>query len=185
MPQNGSVTLLNLSKNFTRKTVAGASRSGAGYCCVLWWRLMAVHKSECVKQSPLKLPTEKWRQLKSSLSHRMFYPQYEVLNNFMSEKPTSSNSENSQHGTDAVRQKDARYSKVWKGVEKSQGLELLLGRGRRGLYDLSFLQVRNHKPINLSRARYALCDPQATKGECFWTSQPSPKSQLCLIFFWH
>jgi len=71
----------------------------------------------------------------------MFYPQYEVLNHIMAKGPTSSNSEKSQHRTDAVRLKRHRilqgvmlwgvraWHSCWMGNERRVWSIFLVDRG--------------------------------------------------------
>lgn len=143
---------------------------------------MAMHKSECMKQSPLELPTAKveviWKSqdvLSVVWSHESFYAQETNIIKFREITAWDRHNET----------KNTRRSKVRRNIKKSQGLEFLLHGGMRDEYHLSVLQIGNCKPMELLRSHYVLCDPQVSKGKCFKASQPSSKSQLLSVFFWH
>lgn len=143
---------------------------------------MAMHKSECMKQSPSELPTAKveviWKSqdvLSVVWSHESFYAQETNIIKFREITVWDRHNET----------KNTRRSKVRRNIKKSQGLEFLLHGGMRDEYHLSVLQIGNCKPIELLRSHYVLCDPQVSKGKCFKASQPSSKSQLLSVFFWH
>lgn len=73
-----------------------------------------MHNISVDEAESIETAYRKTKTAKSSGIDRMFYSWYQVLNHIMAKEPTASNSEKSQHRTDAVRQKG---HKILQGVK--------------------------------------------------------------------